>query len=51
MTIMLQVNVQVKKGVITRRISSNCDIVREGKIDELGPISTKFISRGLEGCT
>jgi hypothetical protein len=50
-TVRLQVNAQVQEGGSTHRSSSSCDTVHEGELDELGPISTKFISRGLQGCT
>jgi hypothetical protein len=31
--------------------SSSSGTVHKGELDELGPISTKFLSRGLQGHT
>jgi hypothetical protein len=50
MIVRLQVNAQVSEGGSTCRSSSSFDTVCEGELDELGPISIKFISRGLQGC-
>jgi hypothetical protein len=48
---MLKFNVQVHEGGSTWSSSSNDITVRKGELGELGPISTKLISIGLQGPT